>query len=213
MQREGAQAAALPPLTNGPHRKRLGLVALVATFGGLLFGYDTGVINGALRPMTADLGLTPLTEGIVTSSLLFGAAAGAVGGGRLSDSWGRRKSILLLAVLFLAGTIACVFAPNFEVMVLGRVVLGLAVGGASTVVPVFLAELAPQLLKYLSPASEAEAKTVELELALIEATGVPLRSRPSLNGDRLGRAPASLTHRRVQVRPCIPEPRLERVAQ
>ncbi|MFM9272373.1 sugar porter family MFS transporter [Pseudarthrobacter sp. NKDBFgelt] len=133
----------LPPLTNGPHRKRLGLVALTATFGGLLFGYDTGVINGALRPMTSELGLTPLTEGIVTSSLLFGAAAGAIGGGKLSDVWGRRKTIILLAVMFLLGTLACVFAPTFEVMVLGRVILGLAVGGASTVVPVYLAELAP----------------------------------------------------------------------
>jgi sugar porter (SP) family MFS transporter len=133
----------LPPLTDGPHRKRLGLVALTATFGGLLFGYDTGVINGALRPMTTELGLTPITEGIVTSSLLFGAAAGAVGGGRLSDAWGRRKTIVLLAVMFLAGTLACVFSPNFEVMVLGRIILGLAVGGASTVVPVYLAELAP----------------------------------------------------------------------
>ncbi|GAA2201916.1 sugar porter family MFS transporter [Sinomonas flava] len=133
----------LPALTAGPHSKRLGVVAMVATFGGLLFGYDTGVINGALRPMTEELGLTPLTEGIVTSSLLFGAAAGAMAGGRLSDAWGRRKTILLLAVMFLTGALACVFAPNFGVMVLGRVVLGLAVGGASTVVPVFLAELAP----------------------------------------------------------------------
>ncbi|MDQ1059977.1 major inositol transporter-like SP family MFS transporter [Arthrobacter globiformis] len=142
-QRDGAHTPSLPPLTNGPHRKRLGRVAMVATFGGLLFGYDTGVINGALRPMTADLGLTPITEGIVTSSLLFGAAAGAVGGGRLSDTWGRRKTIILLAVLFLVGALSCVFAPNFEVMVIGRVILGLAVGGASSVVPVYLAELAP----------------------------------------------------------------------
>ncbi|WP_395398757.1 sugar porter family MFS transporter [Arthrobacter sp. UC242_113] len=142
-QRDGAHTPSLPPLTNGPHRKRLGMVATVATFGGLLFGYDTGVINGALRPMTADLGLTPITEGIVTSSLLFGAAAGAVGGGRLSDTWGRRKTIILLAILFLVGALSCVFAPNFEVMVIGRVILGLAVGGASSVVPVYLAELAP----------------------------------------------------------------------
>lgn len=142
-QREGAHSPPLPPLTNGPHRKRLGMVAMVATFGGLLFGYDTGVINGALRPMTADLGLTPITEGIVTSSLLFGAAAGAAGGGRLSDTWGRRKTIILLAILFLVGALSCVAAPNFEVMVLGRIILGLAVGGASSVVPVYLAELAP----------------------------------------------------------------------
>ena len=135
--------SALPPLIKGPHERRLGVVALVATLGGLLFGYDTGVINGALLPMTQELGLTSITEGVVTSSLLFGAALGAVTIGRLSDAWGRRRTILLLAVLFFVGTIICVSAPSFEVLVIGRVLLGLAVGGASAVVPVFRAELAP----------------------------------------------------------------------
>ncbi|ANE02925.1 sugar porter family MFS transporter [Corynebacterium crudilactis] len=133
----------LPPLTEGPYRKRLFYVALVATFGGLLFGYDTGVINGALNPMARELGLTAFTEGVVTSSLLFGAAAGAMIFGRISDNWGRRKTIISLAVAFFFGTMICVFAPSFAVMVVGRVLLGLAVGGASTVVPVYLAELAP----------------------------------------------------------------------
>ena len=136
-------ANTLPPLGTGPHRRRLGLVALIATFGGLLFGYDTGVINGALRPMTAELGLTPFTEGVVTSSLVFAAAFGAMLGGPLSDRWGRRKTIILLAVMFFVGTLLCVFTPGFGVLVAGRIMLGLAVGGASTVVPVFLAEMAP----------------------------------------------------------------------
>ena len=139
--REAAEA--LPPLTPGPHRKYLGLISVVACFGGLLFGYDTGVINGALRPMTAELGLTPLTEGVVTSSLVFAAAVGALSGGRISDAWGRRRIILLLAVLFFIGTAIVVFTPNFEVLVVGRICLGLAVGGASAVVPVFLSEMAP----------------------------------------------------------------------
>ena len=73
----------LPPLRPGPHSKRLGLIAVIATFGGLLFGYDTGVINGALEPMKDDLGLTSFTEGFVVSALVFGAAFGAVIGGRL----------------------------------------------------------------------------------------------------------------------------------
>ncbi|GAA3696953.1 sugar porter family MFS transporter [Gordonia hankookensis] len=137
------ERVALPPLGHGPFRRRLHAVALIATLGGLLFGYDTGVINGALEPMKEDLGLTAFTEGVVTSSLLFAAAFGAMIGGRIADALGRRKTIMALAVLFLIGTVTCVFAPGFGVMVLGRVILGLAVGGASTVVPVYLAELAP----------------------------------------------------------------------
>ncbi|AXJ10117.1 sugar porter family MFS transporter [Arthrobacter sp. PM3] len=125
------------------HRRALRTVTIVSTFGGLLFGYDTGVINGALPYMQADLGLTPLTEGLVTSSLLFGAAFGALFGGRLADRHGRRKMIMVLALVFLAGTLACTFAPTTEVMILARLILGLAVGGASVTVPVYLAEVSP----------------------------------------------------------------------
>ena len=133
----------LPPLASGPHSKRLGQVALVATMGGLLFGYDTGVINGALEPMSEQLGLTVDNEGLVTSTLLVGAALGAALIGRLSDGWGRRKTIILLSLIFFVGTLACVLAPGLATLLVGRFLLGLAVGGASTVVPVFLAELAP----------------------------------------------------------------------
>lgn len=123
--------------------RRLRVITIIATFGGLLFGYDTGVINGALPYMTEDLGLTPVTEGIVTSSLLLGAALGAVTGGRLSDARGRRRAILLLAVLFFIGALGCTLAPTTAVMIVARFVLGLAVGGASVTVPVYLAEVSP----------------------------------------------------------------------
>ena len=133
----------LPPDTKGPHTSRLGIIAVVATFGGLLFGYDTGVVNGALEPLTHDFGLTPRTEGIVVSFLTIGAAFGAVVGGRLSDAFGRRSNILLLATFFIVGTLACSLAPNWQFLAGARFFLGLAVGAASTTVPVYLAELAP----------------------------------------------------------------------
>ena len=133
----------LPPLTPGPYRKRIGVISIVACLGGLLFGYDTGVANGAEGPMQTELGLTDLQVGIVISSLVFAAAVGALIGGKISDAIGRRTTIIVLAVLFFVGVLVAVFSPGFAILVAGRIILGLAVGGASTVVPVFLAELAP----------------------------------------------------------------------
>ena len=133
----------LPPLTPGPHRKRIGLISIVACFGGLLFGYDTGVSNGAEGPMAEELGLSLLQLGVVISSLIFAAAVGALVGGKISDAIGRRTTIIVLAVMFFVGVLIVVFSPGFGMLVAGRIILGLAVGGASTVVPVYLAELAP----------------------------------------------------------------------
>ncbi len=134
----------LPPLVRGPHTRRLGVVAVVATFGGLLFGYDTGVVNGALQPML-DSGFLPdaTAEGVMTSAILVGAAIGAFTVGRVSDARGRKPTISMLAVLFLVAAVACVVAPSWVFLAVARFVLGIAVGGASVTVPVFLAELAP----------------------------------------------------------------------
>nr|WP_296770480.1 sugar porter family MFS transporter [Rhodococcus sp. (in: high G+C Gram-positive bacteria)] len=144
MTRSDASAGAvLPPDTAGTHSHRLGVIAVIATFGGLLFGYDTGVINGALEPLKEDLGLSTFTEGFVVSILIFGAAIGALVGGRLSDKYGRRHNILLLAIVFMVGTLGCVLAPSWEILAVFRFVLGLAVGGASATVPVYLSEISP----------------------------------------------------------------------
>ena len=131
------------PAVPADHRRALRRATWIATLGGFLFGYDTGVINGALPYMQDDLGLTPFTEGLITSSLLFGAAFGAVIAGQLADRFGRRRLLMMLAVVFLAGALGTAVAPSIGLMVVARVVLGLAVGGASAVVPMFLAELAP----------------------------------------------------------------------
>lgn len=119
------------------------VITAIATLGGLLFGYDTGVISGALLFMGPELQLTPFTTGLVTSSLLVGAAAGALITGGLADRLGRRKIILILAVIFASGALGTALAPNLEIMLISRFILGLAVGGAGTTVPVYLAEIAP----------------------------------------------------------------------
>ncbi|MEC0279956.1 sugar porter family MFS transporter [Bacillus halotolerans] len=126
-------------------RSSLQLIMISATFGGLLFGYDTGVINGALPFMARSdqLNLTPVTEGLVTSMLLLGAAFGALLCGKLADRYGRRKMILNLSFLFFLASLGTAFAPNVLTMVIFRFLLGLAVGGASSMVPAFLAEMAP----------------------------------------------------------------------
>lgn len=126
-------------------RSYLQLIMISATFGGLLFGYDTGVINGALPFMARSdqLNLTPVTEGLVTSMLLLGAAFGALLCGKLADRYGRRKMILNLSFLFFLASLGTAFAPNVLTMVIFRFFLGLAVGGASSMVPAFLAEMAP----------------------------------------------------------------------
>lgn len=120
-------------------------IMIISTFGGLLFGYDTGVINGALPFMSApdQLNLSPLHEGMVVSILLLGAALGALVGGRISDMYGRRHNIIILSVLFFIAAVGCCLAPSFEVMLCTRFLLGVAVGGASVTVPTYLAEVSP----------------------------------------------------------------------
>jgi len=119
------------------------VIASVATLGGLLFGYDTGVISGALLFMGDELHLTPFTTGLVTSSLLFGAAFGALISGHFANSAGRKKIIITLAIIFALGSIGTALAPDVEWMIFFRLILGVAVGGASATVPVYIAEIAP----------------------------------------------------------------------
>lgn len=126
-----------------PARSSLALITTIATFGGLLFGYDTGVINGALLYMSRELHLTAADQGLITSTLLFGAALGALLGGRIADALGRRRAILIIAVIFILGTVTCSLAPDRTALSVFRFILGLAVGGASVVVPTYLAEIAP----------------------------------------------------------------------
>src|SRR3954454_4467546 len=124
-------------------RRFLVRITIISTLGGLLFGYDTGVISGALLYMREDLHLTSFWEGFVVSSLLFAAAFGALLGGRIADSLGRKRSLMVCAVFFLLGALGSATAPSLVPMIAARIVLGLAVGAASATVPLFLAEMSP----------------------------------------------------------------------
>lgn len=113
--------------------------------GGLLFGYDTGVISGAMLFIGKELGIKAgsFEDGFITASVLLGAIVGAAIIGPLSDKLGRKKLLLTSAVIFFVGAMGSGFAPDYAVLVSSRVLLGMAVGGASALIPTYLAELAP----------------------------------------------------------------------
>ena len=115
--------------------------------GGLLFGYDTGVISGAILFITEDFGLSPFMQGAVVASLLLGAMVGAGLAGPLSDTLGRKRLIMIAAVTFTVGAIAAAVAPSAWALVGARFVIGLAVGCAALVVPLYLSEIAPTRLR------------------------------------------------------------------
>ena len=119
------------------------VAALFAALGGLLFGYDTGVISGALIFIKREFGLTTAAEEVVVSGVLLGATIGAIFGGKAADLFGRRRVLLVTATIFGIGALASAVAPSPAILIISRVVLGLAIGLASTNVPVYLSEVAP----------------------------------------------------------------------
>jgi MFS transporter, SP family, galactose:H+ symporter len=132
-------------MTNGSSRGR-GFVyraAACAALGGLLFGYDTGVISGAELFLERDFVLSTFALEIIVGGVLLGAMVGALVGGRLADLFGRRRLLIVTAMIFGVGGIVCAAAGSPAVLIAGRVIVGLAIGLASGSVPVYIAEVAP----------------------------------------------------------------------
>ncbi len=117
--------------------------AAVSAVSSLLYGYDTGIISGALLQIRRDFAVGSGMEQVIASAILLGAVLGALGCSWLSERRGRRGTVLLIAGVYAVGAILSSLAPSAVLLVLGRIVLGFAVGGATQTVPMYVAELAP----------------------------------------------------------------------
>ncbi|PTJ82668.1 MFS transporter [Staphylococcus succinus] len=119
------------------------LIFFLGALGGLLYGYDMGVISGALLFIKDDIPLNSVTEGLVVASMLVGAIFGAGASGPLSDRLGRRRVVFIIAIIYILGALILALAPSMPILVIGRLVIGVAVGGSTAIVPVYLSEMAP----------------------------------------------------------------------
>ena len=119
------------------------LVASIAALGGLLFGYDTGVISGAILFIAKEFSLSTQMQEITVSIVLIGAIIGAAIAGALADWIGRRITLLAAGVIFGIGALVSAFAPSIGVLLAGRLIVGVAIGFSSVVAPLYISEVSP----------------------------------------------------------------------
>ncbi len=122
-------------------------ICLVAMLGGLLFGYDTGIISGAIEPLTAKFALGSAMKGWVSGCVLIGCAAGVLLAGPLADRWGRRPALFFAAVMFLVSAVGTTLPHDVRIFILFRIVGGVGIGIASISTPMYLAEIVPAALR------------------------------------------------------------------
>ncbi|MGD0745736.1 MAG: sugar porter family MFS transporter [Verrucomicrobiota bacterium] len=118
-------------------------ICLVATIGGLLFGYDTGVISGAIEPMTTRFALSAAMKGWVSGCVLVGCAVGVVAVGPFSDRFGRKRTMILAAALFMVSAIGAAMPSDVTTFIVFRFLGGLGIGIASMSTPMYIAEITP----------------------------------------------------------------------
>ena len=123
------------------------LVCVVAALGGLLFGYDTGVINGAIGPLKTHFALDANAEGWATGCALLGCAIGAALAGVLSDWLGRKKVLIISAVLFLVSAVGTALPKEIATFIVFRIIGGVGVGAASISSPMYIAEISPARIR------------------------------------------------------------------
>jgi SP family sugar:H+ symporter-like MFS transporter len=125
----------------------IGAIVAVATIGGFLFGYDSGAVNGTQEGLRRAFGLGDAGLGFTVGSLLIGCFIGAFFAGRLADVMGRRNTMMVAAILFLAGALVQGFADSQTIFVIARLVGGMAVGAASVLSPAYISEVAPASIR------------------------------------------------------------------
>ena len=118
-------------------------ICLVATLGGLLFGYDTGVISGAIEPLTARFALGDFMKGWASGCVLIGCATGVLLVGPISDRFGRRLAMFLAALMFLASALGTALPSEIGLFILFRFIGGVGIGIASISTPMYIAEITP----------------------------------------------------------------------
>lgn len=123
------------------------IAAAISALGGMLFGYDTGVISSAILFIKKEFTLGARTEEITVSAVLVGAVIGAAIAGKLADSLGRRKVIIIAAIIFALGSLSTSIAPNDVLLIVGRIIVGLAIGAASFTAPMYISEVSPAKIR------------------------------------------------------------------
>jgi MFS transporter, SP family, galactose:H+ symporter len=158
---------AIPPASGRTVAPWLMVVLTVVLFSGGLFGYDQGVISGALHGIRSTFSLSPLIVEVVTSWVTLGALFGALAGGELADRIGRGRTVLIAGAMFTLGSLVQALAPDTVILVGGRLIVGAGVGVAAVAAPLYAAELAPSTWRGRFVSAYQLAITVGIFLAYL----------------------------------------------
>jgi MFS family permease len=123
------------------------LISIVAALGAVMFGFDVAIISGAAPLVQQHFHLNELQLGWGVSSLLVGCMIGSMFAGRMAETYGRKRVLLSIALVFAFTSVLTAFAPEFSFFVIVRLLGGLAVGAASMVSPLYIAEISPAAIR------------------------------------------------------------------
>ena len=169
---------------------------LIAALGGLLFGFDTIVIQGTTDQLKKVFELNDFWLGFTVASALIGTVVGSIAAGRPSDAWGRRGVLMAIAVIYFVTAIGCALPLNWYWLLFFRFMGGIAIGGASVVSPMYIAEISPAASRGARRFAAVQRRLRRLigrPLELCYPSGEPGRERLALDARRGGRSLGDLS--------------------